>query len=262
MAHIVDIGWKFIVRRLCSQATKFARPARSRYPSSVRSSSRTTQEGDCRFQGRVDSFHWRDGPVAHGGAPARPGRGAGRLHPGVVRPGVRILQMGHDLRQRHVRRLLDQGEDRGGPRLDPPRAPVAALPPGPPVAGPLPRIHSLDRRRRRDPELLRRAASRQAAFHHRRRHAATQIVRKSSYHTGWPPSPARSLNHELQNLGKPQSSQLNRILPSREFSDELRWALNRQPVRRVRWHSFERPFWRPLTAPYPQTAHSARRRRR
>ena len=99
-----------------------------------------------------------------------------------------------------------------GPRLDPLRAPVAALPPRPIAAGALPRIHPLDRRRRRDPVALRRAAPRHAAFHHRRHHPATQIIRKSLCHTGWPPSPARSLNHESQILRNSQSIQLDRIM--------------------------------------------------
>ena len=53
-----------------------------RYSPPVRSSSRTTQEGDRRFRGRVDLVGRRAGPAARGGTPARAGRDAGRAASG------------------------------------------------------------------------------------------------------------------------------------------------------------------------------------
>ena len=70
------------------------------------------------------------------------------------------LQMGRDLRQHHVRSLFDQRQDHLGPCLDPLRAPVATLWPGPIAACSLPGPNALDRRRRRDPEALGRSPRR------------------------------------------------------------------------------------------------------
>ena len=70
------------------------------------------------------------------------------------------LQMGRDLRQHHVRGLFDQRQDHLGPCLDPLRAPVATLWPGPIAACSLPGPNPLDRRRRRDPEALGRSPRR------------------------------------------------------------------------------------------------------
>ena len=67
---------------------------------------------------------------------------------------VLALQMGRDLRQCHVRGLFDQRQDRFGSCLDPLRAPVAALRPGPVAARQTPGPDPLDRRRRRDPEAF------------------------------------------------------------------------------------------------------------
>ena len=70
------------------------------------------------------------------------------------------LQVGRDLRQRHVRGLFDQRQDRLGSCLDPVRAVVAALRSGPTAACSLPGPNPLDRRRRRDPEALGRSPRR------------------------------------------------------------------------------------------------------
>ena len=67
---------------------------------------------------------------------------------------VLALQMSCDLRQGHVRGLFDQRQDRRSLCLDPVRAPVAALRPGPIAACSLPSPNPLDRRGRRDAEAL------------------------------------------------------------------------------------------------------------
>ena len=69
---------------------------------------------------------------------------------------MRDLQMRGNLRQRHVGRLIDQGQDLIGVRLNALRAFVTALRSGLDRARPAPLLYPFDRRRSRNPEPLRR----------------------------------------------------------------------------------------------------------
>ena len=80
-----------------------ATPHDRRYSSLVRSSTRTTQEGDRRFRGRVDLVRRRADAAARGGTPARPCRDAGRLHPGVTRLRAGTAHAADDAGVPHVR---------------------------------------------------------------------------------------------------------------------------------------------------------------
>jgi len=80
---------------------------------------------------------------------------------------MRLIQMHGDLAQGDVRLLLNERQNLLGMRLDPMRAPVAALRLGPDIAAPPPPIDPFDRRRRGNPEAFRRRTPRHPAFNRR-----------------------------------------------------------------------------------------------
>ena len=81
------------------------------------------------------------------------------------------LQLG----QRHIRCLLDPGQQKGRLRLDPIRPPVAALSQGRRAAAATPLIHPPDRARHTDPEPLSSLAPRQSVLN-RPHHTNTKIL--------------------------------------------------------------------------------------
>ena len=113
------------------------------------------------------------------------------------------VEVRRDLAQGDVRHLVNQRQDFLGMGLDPVRAVVTALRPGPDIARPPPLIHPFDRRRGRDPEAARRRAPRQAAIN-RRYKPFSNIIGKRSRHAGWPPSPAHTLNQKFNPVGIPK----------------------------------------------------------
>ena len=115
---------------------------------------------------------------------------------------VLALQMSGDLRQRHIRGLLDQRQNLLAVRLDPMRAVVAALRSRLISARPVPRLDPLDRCRDADPKPLRCRPSRHPTIH-RHHHPATQVIRKRLRHARWSPSPACTLNQISNPLGIP-----------------------------------------------------------
>jgi hypothetical protein len=98
--------------------------------------------------------------------------------------------------------IINQRQDLLGMGLDPVRAPVTALRPGPDIARLSPPIHPFDRCRGRDPETPRCRAPRKPAVN-RRYKPNTKVTGKRFGHAGWPPSPAHTLNQKFEPLGIP-----------------------------------------------------------
>ena len=87
---------------------------------------------------------------------------------------VDMLQVPGDLRKRHIKPLIDQGQDLLPVGLDPLRAIVATLRPRPHCAALTPLPNPSHRRRGRNPKALSRPTARHAALN-RRNHPSPQI---------------------------------------------------------------------------------------
>jgi hypothetical protein len=110
-----------------------------------------------------------------------------------------------DLQQRHVHLICDQGEDLQGVRLDAPRPLVATLGTRSRRARIAPAPHPLHRRRGRHSKPRRCSPTAHPASH-RGHKSRAKVVGKRFRHAGWPPPPARIMNHCSRKLGIPNDS--------------------------------------------------------
>src|SRR5216684_3162074 len=90
--------------------------------------------------------------------------------------------------------------------LDPGRTPVSALRSSFTDAGASPLADQLDRCRRRYPEPAGSTSTAHALIFHGPNHAKAKVRREGLGRGGWPPSPARRVNHDLPRKGIPSDS--------------------------------------------------------